>query len=282
MRTILALLLFCQLAHAQFIVQSFTGGLPESVGPGVGGVGFTVTAAVPSLQSVGVFDSNGGAGLFNSHEVGIWNATTHALLADVTVPAGTAGTFLNGAWYVNLAAPLALPVGQSFVIGAFYKDNDFDFAFGNATSVTTAPGIMLGDALLSSASTFSYPDLNVSGANFGFFGADASFQAVPEPGAWGLVAGVLLLAFSLLRSHGGVIEETLAKTKRPELAAEATRIVRANPSARPTVLRWIASHRPASLIVVERTIAENRPPVTPGNDHGQRPTVPPGQRYATP
>lgn len=199
MRTILAFLLFCQLANAQFIVQKITDPLPESVGPGVGAFGFTVTSAVPSLQSVGVFDSNGGLGLFNSHEVGIWNATTHALLADVTVPAGTAGTFLNGAWYVNLAAPLALPVGQSFVIGAFYKDNDFDFAFGNATSVTMAPGITIGDALLSSASTFSFPDLNVAGANFGFFGADASFQAVPEPIHSALACGVILFFFAIWR-----------------------------------------------------------------------------------
>lgn len=199
MRTILALLLFCQLANAQFIVQSFTGANPLSVGPGVGGYEFTVTASEPLLQSVGIFDSNGGLGLFNSHEVGIWNATTHALLADVTVPAGTAGTFLNGAWYVNLAAPLALPVGQSFVIGAFYKDNDFDFAFGNATSVTTSPWIALGDALLSSSSAFSYPDLNVSGANFGFFGANGSFQAVPEPIHSALACGVILFFFAIWR-----------------------------------------------------------------------------------
>lgn len=278
MRTILALLLFCKLANAQ-LIQTFSGGNDLSVGPGTAGFSFDVMTPT-TINALGIWDSTSGSGLFNPHSIGIWDATTHTLLASAIVPAGISSV-VGGFDYVSIPQ-LTLAAGRSFVLGASYIDNDFDFAKGNISSVTTLPGIVLHDALLSTASTFTFPDLNVSGANLGFFGPNAMFQAVPEPGAWGLVAGVLLLVFSLLRTHGGVIEDTLSKVKRPELAAEAARMVNANPASRSTVLRWIASHRPASLVVVTRTLNDsNRPPVTPGNDHGKRPTVPPG-RYATP
>lgn len=92
----------------------------------------------------------------------------------------------------------------------------------------------------------------------------------------------LAICLASLTVRADAITDQLAVAKRPELPAVAARIVKSTPAARPVILRWVASHHPASLEAVTRTIAENRPPVTPGNDHGQRPTVPPGQRYATP
>lgn len=94
-----------------------------------------------------------------------------------------------------------------------------------------------------------------------------------------LVLAILAISLS---GHADTLTDKLSSASRAELPHVAAGIVKTNLAARPAVLRWIASHRPAALEAVTRTIAENRPPVTPGNDHGQRPTVPPGQRYATP
>lgn len=195
MRTILAILLFCQLAHAQ-LVQTLSGGNDLSLGPGTAGFSFGVSIPT-TINALGLWDSTGGSGLFNSHSIGLWDATTHALLASAIVPAGISSV-IGGFDYVSIPQ-LTLSAGRSFVLGAFYQDNDFDFARGNISSVTTLPGIVLHDALLSSASTFSFPDLDVSGANLGFLGPNAMFQAVPEPIHSALAFGVVLFFFAIWR-----------------------------------------------------------------------------------
>lgn len=95
-----------------------------------------------------------------------------------------------------------------------------------------------------------------------------------------LVFAILVISLS---ASADAVTDKLSAASRPELPHVAASLVRTNAAARPTVLRWIASHRPAALEAVTRTIAENRPPVTPGNEHGHRPTVPPGpHNYASP
>lgn len=198
MKLALALLLvLAQTAHAQ-LITSLSGGNDLSVGPGTAGFSFTTTAS-QTIRALGVYDSDlATPGLFNSHQVGLWDATTHGLLASATIPAQGASAIGSFQW-VNLSAPLTLPSGHTFVLGASYLDSDFDFARGNISGVGTAPGIALGNALLSTGSDFGFPDLTVSGANLGFIGPNAGFNAVPEPSAWALVTGLGLLAFSAFR-----------------------------------------------------------------------------------
>jgi hypothetical protein len=169
-------------------------------------------------------------------------------------------------------------------------------------TMTTAPGVTILDAVLSSGTGVEFPDLNASGANRGFFGPNVLFTVVPEPVSTALVAGALLV-FAMRRRIWpalGVMAlcitvhadpaSTLAATPRPELPAVAARIVAKSPSSRAAVLAWVAAHRPASISGVRRALsesdanpAENRPPVTPGNDNGNRPVTPPGlNKYATP
>lgn len=195
MKALLVLLLFCQLAQAQ-LIQSFSGGNDLALGPGTAGWSFDVTTST-TINALGIWDSNGGAGLFNAHSIGLWDAVTHTLLVSAVVPAGIS-TVIGGFDYVSIPQ-LTLSAGRSFVLGAFYQDNDFDFARGNVPSVTTLPGIVLHDALLSSASTFTFPDLNVSGADSGFFGPNAAFLAVPEPIHSALACGVILFFFAIWR-----------------------------------------------------------------------------------
>lgn len=192
------LLLTAASAHAQ-LVLSTSGGNEVSVGPGTAGFSFTTGAASETVRAVGVFDASAlDAGLFNSHTVGIWDSATHALLASAVVPASGA-VAIGSFQYVNLAAPLPLAANHSFTLGAFYADNDFDLSLANVTSVSLAPNNGIGHALLSTGSGFGFPDLDVSGANLGFFGPNVSFNAVPEPAASAALAGLALLAFAALR-----------------------------------------------------------------------------------
>jgi hypothetical protein len=184
-------------ASAQLIV-SFTGGDPLSVGPGTAGFDFQVGATPLTLQTMGVWDDSG-TGLTSSHLVGIWDMTPqHHLLASVLVTP-QASTAINNYWYANLQAPLQLQANTLYMIGARYSDNDFDFAKGNVPTVVSASGVTVKDAYLSSGVGFEFPDLNVSGANLGFFGPNAGFTPVPEPAMLALVTGLALAAFGVYK-----------------------------------------------------------------------------------
>lgn len=179
------------------IVSSVSGGDELSVGPGTAGFEFTVGAQPVTIATLGVYDSSQDGVLNSSHTVGIWNASSQALVGSVTVNPSTA-TDVNNYFYSNLSAPITLQAGATYRIGAQYADSDLDLALGNASS-TTVSGVTLKDAYLSTGSGFEFPDLNVSSANNGFFGPNAGFSAVPEPSAYALVCAIGLLGFAVYR-----------------------------------------------------------------------------------
>jgi hypothetical protein len=93
----------------------------------------------------------------------------------------------------------------------------------------------------------------------------------------------------LTADQTAAIKRTLAKTSAPELPAVVAKIVKSTPAAdRSDVAKLAAKvtgeQRPGSLKAVLDVIpAENRPPVTPGNENGNRPEIPPGiAKYASP
>lgn len=281
MKTLLALLAFTFTAQAQLVMEMI-GGLPLSVGPGTAAYEFTTTAPI-TLRSLGIWDSDlETPGLYNAHQVGLWDATTHALLATATVPASGA-TSIGEFWYVALAAPVTLLSGHSYVLGATFLDSDFDMAKGNVTAVVTDSRITMGDALLSTSSGFDFPDLNVSGANRGFYGANGLETAVPEPATVGIVAGLALLGFAALRRRFAAVAvlafASISVLAEPPVTIRA--ILDAPPAQRQRLFIKFTKQRPVAYSTV--TPAVNRPPVTPGNEHGNRPVVPPGiKNYATP
>ena len=182
------------------LIQSFSGGDPLSLGPGTAGFEFQVGSQPITLSAFGVFDEFSDGVLSSAHAVGLWNANTGTLLAKVTVVPSSA-TLSGGTFWQNLIVPITLQQGGSYRIAAQYSDVDLDLARGNvpASSVVVDSRITLKDAYLSSGSGFDFPDLNVSGANLGFFGANASFAPVPEPTWSALAAGALLLGLVVAR-----------------------------------------------------------------------------------
>jgi hypothetical protein len=93
----------------------------------------------------------------------------------------------------------------------------------------------------------------------------------------------------LTADQTAAIKRTLAKTPTPELPAVVAKLVKSAPVADRSAVAKLAvkvteEQRPGSLKVVLDVIpAENRPPVTPGNEHGNRPEIPPGiVKYASP
>jgi hypothetical protein len=93
----------------------------------------------------------------------------------------------------------------------------------------------------------------------------------------------------LTTDQTAVIRKTLAKTPAPELPAVVAKLVKSAAATDRSAVAKIAAkvtgeQRPGSVRAVLGVIpAENRPPITPGNENGNRPETPPGiVKYASP
>lgn len=75
---------------------------------------FTVTEPL-SVSALGWFDLRQD-GLARSHEVGLWNRDTQALLGSVVVASGTVGTLDGFFRYTSLGSAVALSSGTTYVI----------------------------------------------------------------------------------------------------------------------------------------------------------------------
>jgi hypothetical protein len=108
------------------------------------GWSFSVGAQDQEVDALGIYDA-GMDGLADAHAVGIWTSSG-TLLAQATVPPGTAGT-LVGSYRYSAIAPLTLTAGQTYVVGTYFGPvpdqcgsacGDVLLAFGTETY---APGI---------------------------------------------------------------------------------------------------------------------------------------------
>ncbi len=81
-----------------------------------------------------------------------------------------------------------------------------------------------------------------------------------------------------------ILAATSSQASEPPIPIRS--VLDARPAERQRLFALIARRRPAALVTLAPAVAPpaNRPTVTPGNTHGQRPTVPPGiiRNYATP
>ncbi len=81
---------------------------------------FVVGAQDLLVTALGVHDFLLG-GLTHSHDVAIWAADGTPVVS-ATVPEGTAGTMVDGFWYVGVSSPATLQSGNTYVIGTWYPD----------------------------------------------------------------------------------------------------------------------------------------------------------------
>ncbi|PPD45693.1 MAG: hypothetical protein CTY16_09840 [Methylobacter sp.] len=169
------------------------------------GWSFVVGPQDLELDALGLYDQ-GGIGLQDSHAVGIW-ASSGSLLAQTTIPSGSAGSLIGSYRYVSVA-PLMLLAGHTYIVGAYFGPvadicggacGDSLLVFGEETY---APGITFSQSLLRESivggGSLAFPNLN-AGIPEGVFGPNFLLAAgqtdLPEPSSLGLMGvglGVLL------------------------------------------------------------------------------------------
>lgn len=146
-----------------------------------------------SLTGLGIFDE-GGDGLLNSYDVGLWSAGG-TLLASTVVSGGTAATLVDGYRY-DAFSPITLGVGD-YRIGALYTNAagaDPLYFAGGANTITPIAGVTYGTSAFAGGATLTNPtQLTPDGAG-GYFGPNLMLGAVPEPSTWAM----LLLGFGAI------------------------------------------------------------------------------------
>jgi hypothetical protein len=156
---------------------------------------FTVGSSPISVTQLGFFDV-GLNGLFDSHQIGIWD-TSGTLLVQATVPAGTAGDLI-GAYRFTLVSDTTLSANTSYLIGAHsLLPNDTAIAFD--APQTYASEINYQSASYFGGSGFGAPATSY-GAAHGVFGPNFQFvNAIPESEHYSLMAGAGLIVLFAVR-----------------------------------------------------------------------------------
>jgi hypothetical protein len=123
------------------------------------------------------------AGLSHAHQIGLWYRagstnlgldTGAPLLFSVVVPAGTNAALLSGVWReVDLAAPVALPIGSYIVAGTHYSQNADVVKFVSedvlGEHLPRDPRIIIG-----------VPALSFSGVSLMFYDPNAPLFRIPD------------------------------------------------------------------------------------------------------
>ncbi|MEB3255592.1 MAG: hypothetical protein VKJ05_04295 [Synechococcaceae cyanobacterium] len=178
-------------------VLSFTPGDLSGNDAFTGTVGYDLRLARPyTLTALGYYDAEA-PGLQAAHPVGLYDATTRALLASVVVPAGEAAPLQNGFRWAPLASALRLSPGD-YVLAAVLPGGgaaSFDPFASLAEDVVLASGVSLGGRALVGASdpaALVFPDQEEGGFP-GFFGPNL---AEPVPGPLPLAGALAGLGWS--------------------------------------------------------------------------------------
>jgi hypothetical protein len=187
--------------RADRIALSFTGGHVFGTGgnnPTVGWA-FTLSSQI-SVTQLGLFDL-ANDGFTTDHIVAIWTSTG-TLLTQVTIPAGTSGTVIDGFRYVPIA-PLLLSAGD-YTIGGYYtvSEGNADDFVGFANSIHTASGVTYvgSRADFFPFGVFGFPADDIFDIPRSYFGPNFQFTtSVPDSGSTVSLLGFGLLGLAALR-----------------------------------------------------------------------------------
>ena len=171
-------------ARADFALLSPTrGDLAGTSVEATFGWSFTVGAASLQVTGLGIWD-DGNNGLIGAHPVGLWNSSG-TLLAMTIVPAGTEASLLGDYRFVSLLNPVLLSVGETYIIGAAY-DNDDVLDHPLATWPEVSPHVTVLQARYVLETPFGLPVDPASFFPAAYVGPNFEFTAVPEPSSWSL------------------------------------------------------------------------------------------------
>ena len=109
-----------------------------------------------NVTALGVYES--GSSLSISHDVGIYNQTTQALVASATVPAGTCALAADNYCFVSLGSSVLLAPGD-YVIAMTMPSGNADEQLIEATSVNTASDIEYVNSAFDIGSSLHFPVL---------------------------------------------------------------------------------------------------------------------------
>lgn len=148
------------------------------------GWSFAVGPRDLTLTALGVYDREAD-GLLDAHPVGLWTGTG-TLLAQTTIPAGTAGT-LVGDYRYRSVPHLTLAAGQTYIIGAYFgpvEDHCVGGACGDVLllqgSQIYAPGISFNRSVqthsAAGSGALAFPNVN-AGVDEGVFGPNFQLMA---------------------------------------------------------------------------------------------------------
>lgn len=199
----MALVLFSGAASATTAYE-FTSAPISQDAPLSLGFSFTTSSAL-KVTALGYYD-DGGNGLAQSHNVGIFN-TLGALVGSATVAAGTAAT-LDGHFRYVAVTPFTLAAGQTYVAAATTGGSDDPWAYGSIggsiAGFTANPAISIG----ANAALYHYQNDDVLRmpsqhySNYSVY-AGPNFQtaAVPEPASWAMMISGFGMVGAMARSR---------------------------------------------------------------------------------
>jgi hypothetical protein len=149
-------------------IQSFTGGV------NIGGLnGFTVGWSFIANQDLSVSALGWRTGNALGEPVGIWTGDGSTLLGQVTVT----GAFSVGIYaYNNLATPISLSAGQTYLIGGL--GNSGSAAIAGATAIMTDPFVTYLQGQAANTGVLSAPVAPQGSGSW--FGPNFLATAVPE------------------------------------------------------------------------------------------------------
>jgi hypothetical protein len=188
----LALIGVCTGAQAQAgtIALGVTGGTVRTDFGGTVGYEITVGAQPISVSALGYYNGSGfqdnTGGIPTTHEVGIYNDATQALVGSATVtydgtPAGPSSfTYVPVTPFI-LAANTKYDVAAANVSGSSNSNGNAAYLL-NATGVSVAADLTLGNSRYGGGgSTLAFPNNTFTPNNVGNIGGNFQFSVVPEP-----------------------------------------------------------------------------------------------------